>query len=81
MDFIVSLRFPTMGKTSGAIMRMVQTGIPVITNVTVWYPELPMFIDKTPVQDCEDRLCDMSLRFVKDCGCLSEKAGVRLLRK
>ncbi|UCB47016.1 MAG: glycosyltransferase family 4 protein [Spirochaetota bacterium] len=73
MDICLSLRFPTMGETSAVVMKMLQMGIPVIVNNEGWYSELPDFIDKVPVQECEDHLYDTLLRYVEDFNYLSEK--------
>lgn len=40
-DIIVNLRYPSMGETSGAMMRILQLGKPCITNNGGWFSEIP----------------------------------------
>ena len=56
MDIVISLRYPTMGETSGPITRAMQMGIPVIVNNIGWYGELPDFVDKLSVKNMQNEL-------------------------
>ena len=40
-DIVANLRFPTMGETSAAMLRILQLGKPCITNNGGWFSELP----------------------------------------
>jgi len=74
MDIIISLRFPTMGETSAIVMKAIQMGIPTIVNDIGWYSELPVFIDKIPVTNCEDYLYKIMLKYVTDYSYLSKQS-------
>lgn len=41
MDVCVNLRYPTAGETSGAVLRMMGLGKPVIVSRAGWFAELP----------------------------------------
>lgn len=40
-DVCVALRHPTMGETSGAVLRALSVGLPVVVSDEGWYSELP----------------------------------------
>lgn len=40
-DVCVALRHPTMGETSGAVLRALSVGLPVVVSDQAWYSELP----------------------------------------
>ena len=53
-DVCVALRHPTMGETSGAVLRALSAGLPVIVSDEGWYSELPAAVAaKVPVEACE----------------------------
>jgi len=55
-DILIALRYPTMGETSGVVMRALQLGIPCIVNDTGWFSELPDHVMKIPVVNMEEAL-------------------------
>ncbi|MFH1478511.1 MAG: glycosyltransferase family 4 protein [Candidatus Omnitrophota bacterium] len=66
-DVVVSLRNPTMGETSGVVMRAIQRAIPVIVSKTGWYSELPGFVDKVPLVNMKDELTKILKKyFIKE---------------
>ncbi|MGH3141649.1 MAG: glycosyltransferase family protein, partial [Gaiellales bacterium] len=40
-DTVVSLRSPTMGETSGTVVRALSAGIPLVVSDVGWFSELP----------------------------------------
>ena len=40
-DVVVSLRSPTMGETSGTVVRALSAGIPLVVSDVGWFSELP----------------------------------------
>lgn len=40
-DIVVNLRYPTMGETSGSLIRVMQMGKPAIVTKAGWYDEMP----------------------------------------
>jgi glycosyltransferase involved in cell wall biosynthesis len=53
-DMHVNLRAPTMGETSGAVVRALSLGKPVVVSATGWFAELPDAVAvKVPVDDDE----------------------------
>ena len=53
-DVCVNLRAPTMGETSGSVVRQLSLGKPVIVSDTGWFAELPDDVAlKIPVGDGE----------------------------
>ena len=71
-DVCVSLRFPTMGETSGVAVRALALGTPLVVSDVCWFSELPDSVAaKIPVDESEvdtlavvlERLCaDATLR-------------------
>jgi glycosyltransferase involved in cell wall biosynthesis len=53
-DMCVSLRYPTMGETSGIVMRALSAGRPIVVSDVGWFSELPDEVAlKVPVGDDE----------------------------
>jgi glycosyltransferase involved in cell wall biosynthesis len=40
-DVLINLRYPTVGETSGVVLRALTAGVPVIVSDNGWYGELP----------------------------------------
>ena len=56
-DIVVNLRFPSMGETSAAMLRILQMGKACITNNGGWFTELPDFcVYKIELDNIVDRL-------------------------
>jgi glycosyltransferase involved in cell wall biosynthesis len=56
-DVCVSLRYPTMGETSGIVMRALSVGRPLVVSDVGWFSELPDEVAlKIPVGDDEAEL-------------------------
>ncbi|MBR5067517.1 MAG: glycosyltransferase, partial [Lachnospiraceae bacterium] len=62
-DIIVNLRNPSMGETSGAMIRILQTGKVCITNSGGWFSELP---DDCVVKIGLDNVVDNLTETIKD---------------
>ena len=55
-DVLVNLRFPTMGETSGSVIRALSLGKPLVVSDVGWFPELPDDVAlKVPVDEFEVR--------------------------
>ena len=55
-DVCVNLRFPTMGETSGSVLRVLSLGKPVVVSDVGWFSELPDEVAlKVPVDEFESR--------------------------
>ncbi|HET7759221.1 MAG TPA: glycosyltransferase family 4 protein [Gaiellaceae bacterium] len=53
-DVLVSLRFPTMGETSGSVIRTLAVGRPLVVSDVGWFSELPDSVAaKVPVDESE----------------------------
>ncbi|HST15214.1 MAG TPA: glycosyltransferase family 4 protein, partial [Gaiellaceae bacterium] len=53
-DALVNLRYPTMGETSGSVIRALSLGKPLIVSDVGWFSELPDdVVLKVPVDDYE----------------------------
>ena len=71
-DVCVSLRHPTMGETSGAVLRALSAGCPQIVSDSGWYAELPGAVAaKIPVDGSEHDVLVATLRL------LAERPDVR----
>ena len=59
-DLCISLRHPTVGETSGIVMRALACGRPVVVSNDGWFAELPdsVAVKVPPTGDVEDRLAD-----------------------
>jgi glycosyltransferase involved in cell wall biosynthesis len=58
VDVGVSLRHPTLGETSGAVVRWLGVGVPVVVSTGGWYDELP---DEAVVRIAPDEAEEESL--------------------
>jgi glycosyltransferase involved in cell wall biosynthesis len=76
MDIVISLRYPTMGETSGIVARTMQMGIPVIVNNIGWYGELPDFVDKISVKNMQNELALLLKKYIFDRAYLQEKKKI-----
>ncbi|HET8605599.1 MAG TPA: glycosyltransferase [Gaiellaceae bacterium] len=55
-DVCVNLRFPTMGETSGSVLRVLSLGRPAVVSDVGWFSELPDEVAlKVPVDEFEAR--------------------------
>ena len=53
-DVLVNLRYPTMGETSGSVIRALSLGKPLVVSDVGWFSELPDdAVLKVPVDDTE----------------------------
>jgi glycosyltransferase involved in cell wall biosynthesis len=75
-DICVSLRSPTMGETSGSVIRSLGLGRPVVVSDVGWFSELPdEVVAKIPVDESEvDVLAGVLERLSADRG-LRERMG------
>jgi glycosyltransferase involved in cell wall biosynthesis len=73
MDFVISLRYPTMGETSGVVARTMQMGIPIIVTNIGWYGELPGFVDKLSVKNMQIELLMLLEKYILDKKYLEKK--------
>ncbi|HOP48062.1 MAG TPA: glycosyltransferase [Desulfobacteraceae bacterium] len=73
MDIIVSLRYPTMGETSGIVARTMQMGIPIIVSDIGWYGELPGFVDKVSVYNMHNDISILLEKYIFDRKYLEKK--------
>ena len=56
-DIVVNLRYPSMGETSAAILRILQKGKPCITNNGGWFSELPDdCVYKIEIEDAKNNI-------------------------
>ncbi len=61
-DVCVNLRFPTMGETSGSVIRVLSLGKPVVVSDVGWFSELPGDVAlKVPVDEVETRTLEAAL--------------------
>jgi glycosyltransferase involved in cell wall biosynthesis len=61
-DVLVNLRYPTMGETSGSVIRALSVGKPLIVSDVGWFSELPDdAVLKVPVDDYEVRTLEAAL--------------------
>lgn len=81
MDVCVSLRYPTAGETSGAVLRMMAQAKPVIVSRVGWFAEIPDDVcAKIDVDNGERELLTVTLaRLLKDAG-LREAIGTNARR-
>ena len=55
-DVLVNLRYPTMGETSGSVIRALSLGKPLVVSDVGWFAELPDdVVLKVPVDEYEVR--------------------------
>ncbi|MCA8154890.1 glycosyltransferase family 4 protein [Burkholderia contaminans] len=55
-DIVISLRSPTMGETSGVVVRALKMGAVSIVSNVGWYSELPEFVFKIENEDARENL-------------------------
>jgi glycosyltransferase involved in cell wall biosynthesis len=64
-DVCVNLRSPTMGETSGSVIRQLSLGKPVIVSDVGWFAELPDAVAlKVPVEDDETETLHAALELL-----------------
>jgi glycosyltransferase involved in cell wall biosynthesis len=63
-DVLVNLRYPTMGETSGSVIRALSLGRPLVVSDIGWFAELPDdVVLKVPVDDYEVDVLEAALEF------------------
>ncbi|HEX7525378.1 MAG TPA: glycosyltransferase family 4 protein [Gaiellaceae bacterium] len=63
-DVLVNLRYPTMGETSGSVIRALSLGKPLLVSDVGWFSELPDGVAlKIPVDEFEVAMLDRALEF------------------
>jgi glycosyltransferase involved in cell wall biosynthesis len=68
-DVLVNLRYPTMGETSGSVIRALSLGKPLLVSDVGWFSELPDdAVLKVPVDELEVATLDAALGFAVDHG-------------
>jgi glycosyltransferase involved in cell wall biosynthesis len=68
-DVLVSLRYPTMGETSGSVIRALSLGKPLLVSDVGWFSELPDdAVLKVPVDEHEVRVIEAALGVAADHG-------------
>lgn len=64
-DVCVNLRFPTMGETSGSVLRTLSLGKPTVVSDVGWFSELPDgVVLKVPVDEFETRTLEAALELL-----------------
>jgi glycosyltransferase involved in cell wall biosynthesis len=68
-DALVNLRYPTMGETSGSVIRALSLGKPLVVSDVGWFHELPDdVVLKVPVDEYEVDVLRAALGFAVDHG-------------
>ena len=68
-DVLVNLRYPTMGETSGSVIRALSLGKPLLVSDVGWFSELPDdAVLKVPVDELEVAMLEAALGFAVDHG-------------
>ena len=68
-DVLVNLRYPTMGETSGSVIRGLSLGKPLVVSDVGWFSELPEnAVLKVPVDDHEVDVLTAALAVAADHG-------------
>ena len=68
-DVLVNLRYPTMGETSGSVIRALSLGRPLIVSDVGWFSELPDdIVLKVPVDEFEVATLEAALELAADHG-------------
>jgi glycosyltransferase involved in cell wall biosynthesis len=66
-DVLVNLRFPTMGETSGSVIRALSLGKAMVVSDVGWFSELPGDVAlKVPVDDVEVPMLEAALGLAAD---------------
>jgi glycosyltransferase involved in cell wall biosynthesis len=66
---LVNLRYPTMGETSGSVIRAMAVGKPLLVSDVGWFSELPDdAVLKVPVDEHEVRVIEAALGVAADHG-------------
>jgi glycosyltransferase involved in cell wall biosynthesis len=75
-DVLVNLRYPTMGETSGSVIRALSLGKPLLVSDVGWFSELPDdAVLKVPVDEHEVRVIEAALGVAVDHGASLGKAA------
>ena len=68
-DVLVNLRYPTMGETSGSVIRALSLGKPLVVSDVGWFSELPDdVVLKVPVDELEVETIELALGIAADHG-------------
>ena len=68
-DVLVNLRYPTMGETSGSVIRALSLGKPLVVSDVGWFSELPDDVAlKVPVDEVEVEVLRAALGVAADHG-------------
>jgi len=68
-DVLVNLRYPTMGETSGSVIRALSLGRPLVVSDVGWFAELPDdVVLKVPVDEHEVDVIEAALGVAADHG-------------
>jgi glycosyltransferase involved in cell wall biosynthesis len=68
-DVLVNLRYPTMGETSGSVIRALSLGRPLLVSDVGWFSELPDdVVLKIPVDELEVVTLDAAFEFAMEHG-------------
>jgi glycosyltransferase involved in cell wall biosynthesis len=68
-DVLVNLRYPTMGETSGSVIRALSLGKPLVVSDVGWFSELPDdVVLKVPVDEREIEVIEAALSVAADHG-------------
>jgi glycosyltransferase involved in cell wall biosynthesis len=66
-DVLVNLRYPTMGETSGSVMRALSLGKALVVSDVGWFAELPDDVAlKVPVDELEVAMLEAAIGFAAD---------------
>ena len=66
-DVLVNLRYPTMGETSGSVIRGLSLGKPLVVSDVGWFAELPDdVVLKVPVDEYEVATLEAALGFAAE---------------
>jgi glycosyltransferase involved in cell wall biosynthesis len=66
-DVLVNLRYPTMGETSGSVIRAMSLGKPLVVSDVGWFSELPDdAVLKVPVDELEVATLEAALGFAAE---------------
>jgi glycosyltransferase involved in cell wall biosynthesis len=68
-DMLVNLRYPTMGETSGSVIRALSLGRPLVVSDVGWFAELPDdVVLKVPVDEHEVATLEAAFEFALEHG-------------